>query len=151
MHHILFIHSSLNGHLGCIHVLAWRRQWQPTPVCLPGTSHGWRSLVGCSPWGCTEVDTTEATYQKQQQHVLAIVNSATMNTAVSVCFQIMLSTPTPTRYMASMGLLDYMIAVIFIFFLGLSILFSIVAILFYVPTSVGGFPFLHTISRVYCL
>ena len=30
----------------------WRRQWQPTPVLLPGGSHGWRSLVGCSPWGC---------------------------------------------------------------------------------------------------
>ena len=30
----------------------WRRQWQPTPVLLPGKSHGWRSLVGCSPWGC---------------------------------------------------------------------------------------------------
>ena len=30
----------------------WRRQWQPTPVFLPGKSHGWRSLVGCSPWGC---------------------------------------------------------------------------------------------------
>ena len=28
-----------------------RRQWQPTPVRLPGKSHGWRSLVGCSPWG----------------------------------------------------------------------------------------------------
>ena len=28
-----------------------RRQWQPTPVLLPGKSHGWRSLVGCSPWG----------------------------------------------------------------------------------------------------
>ena len=27
-----------------------RRQWQPTPVLLPGKSHGWRSLVGCSPW-----------------------------------------------------------------------------------------------------
>ena len=31
--------------------LHWRRQWQPTPVLLPGKSHGWRSLVGCSPWG----------------------------------------------------------------------------------------------------
>ena len=32
---------------------AWqRRQWQPTPVFLPGKSHGRRSLVGCSPWGC---------------------------------------------------------------------------------------------------
>ena len=28
------------------------RQWQPTPVLLPGKSHGQRSLVGCSPWGC---------------------------------------------------------------------------------------------------
>ena len=28
----------------------WRRQWQPTPVLLPGNSHGQRSLVGCSPW-----------------------------------------------------------------------------------------------------
>ena len=26
--------------------------WHPTPVLLPGKSHGWRSLVGCSPWGC---------------------------------------------------------------------------------------------------
>ena len=30
----------------------WRRQWHPTPVLLPGKSHGQRSLVGCSPWGC---------------------------------------------------------------------------------------------------
>ena len=28
------------------------RQWHPTPVLLPGKSHGWRSLVGCSLWGC---------------------------------------------------------------------------------------------------
>ena len=31
--------------------LRWRRQWHPTPVLLPGKSHGQRSLVGCSPWG----------------------------------------------------------------------------------------------------
>ena len=36
-----------------------RRHWQPTPVLLPGKSHGWRRLVGCSPWGCYESDTTE--------------------------------------------------------------------------------------------
>ena len=36
-----------------------RRQWQPTPVLLPGKSHGRRSLVGCSPWGPEESDTTE--------------------------------------------------------------------------------------------
>ena len=39
----------------------WRRKWQPTPVFLPGESHGRRSLVCCSPWGRTESDTTEAT------------------------------------------------------------------------------------------
>ena len=36
-----------------------RRQWHSTPVLLPGKSHGWRSLVGCSPWGRSESDTTE--------------------------------------------------------------------------------------------
>ena len=36
-----------------------RRQWHPTPALLPGKSHGWRSLVCCSPWGRTESDTTE--------------------------------------------------------------------------------------------
>ena len=33
--------------------------WHPTPVLLPGESHGQRNLVGCSPWGCEESDTTE--------------------------------------------------------------------------------------------
>ena len=37
----------------------WRRKWQPTPVFLPGESQGRGSLVGCSPWGRTESDTTE--------------------------------------------------------------------------------------------
>ena len=37
----------------------WRRKWHPTPVLLPGKSHGWRSLVGCSPWSREESDTTE--------------------------------------------------------------------------------------------
>ena len=36
-----------------------RRQWHPTPLLLPGKSHGRRSLVGCSPWGRKELDTTE--------------------------------------------------------------------------------------------
>ena len=41
-------------------VVSWRRrQWHPTPLLLPGKSHGWRSLVGCSPWGREESDRTE--------------------------------------------------------------------------------------------
>ena len=37
----------------------WRRKWQPTPVSLPGKSHGQRSLVGYSPWGHKESGMTE--------------------------------------------------------------------------------------------
>ena len=47
---IYFIHSS---------VYMRRRQWHPTPVLLPGKSHGRRSLIGCIPWGREESDTTE--------------------------------------------------------------------------------------------
>ena len=97
IYHMLFIHTFIDGHLHCFHILAivnnavmnvrvhisfWtrvfiffediprseihrlygssqRRQWQPTPVLLPGKSHGWRNLVGCSPWGRKESETTE--------------------------------------------------------------------------------------------
>ena len=38
---------------------SWRRKWQSTPVLFPGKSHGQRSLVGYSPWGRKESDTTE--------------------------------------------------------------------------------------------
>ena len=41
--------------------IPWRRAWQPTPVFLPGESHGQRSLAGYSPWGCKESYRTEAT------------------------------------------------------------------------------------------
>ena len=41
--------------------IPWRRAWQPTPVLLPGESHGQRSLWGYSPWGHTESAMTEVT------------------------------------------------------------------------------------------
>ena len=40
-----------------------RRKWQPTLGFLPGESHRQRSLVGCSPWGRTELDMTEVTWR----------------------------------------------------------------------------------------
>ena len=43
----------------CVGKMPWRRKWQPTPVFLPGESHGWRSLAGHSPLGHKESDTTE--------------------------------------------------------------------------------------------
>ena len=45
--------------------------WQPTPVFLPGESQG-QSLVGCHLWGRTESNTTEVTYQQQQQKRLSM-------------------------------------------------------------------------------
>ena len=39
--------------------IPWKRAWQPTPVFLPGESHGQRNLAGYSPWGCKELDMTE--------------------------------------------------------------------------------------------
>ena len=54
------LHFSINEHLLIfINYKEWRRQWHPTPILLPGKSHGWRSLVVCSPWGCQESDMTE--------------------------------------------------------------------------------------------
>ena len=57
--------------------IPWIRKWQSTSVLLPGKSHGQRSLVGYSPWGRKESDTTE------QLHFffLATVNSVFRNTA----------------------------------------------------------------------
>ena len=53
--------SNMDGHID--YHTKWsksaRRQWHPTPVLLPGKSHGWRSLVGCIPWGHQESDMTE--------------------------------------------------------------------------------------------
>ena len=43
----------------CVRKIPWRRKWQPTPVLLPGKSHGQRSLVDYSPWDHKELDTTE--------------------------------------------------------------------------------------------
>ena len=42
-----------------IHTYPWRREWLPTPVFLPGESHGQRSLAGSSPWSGKELDMTE--------------------------------------------------------------------------------------------
>ena len=50
--------------------IPWRRKWQPIPVLLPGKSYGRRSLVGYSPWGRQESDTTE----RLQFHFLLVLH-----------------------------------------------------------------------------
>ena len=39
--------------------ISLRRKWQPTPLFLPGKSHGWMNLVGYSPWGRKQSDVIE--------------------------------------------------------------------------------------------
>ena len=56
---VQFSHSVVSDSLRPHRLQHRRRQWPPTPVLLPGKSHGWRSLVDCSPWGREESDTTE--------------------------------------------------------------------------------------------
>ena len=58
--------------------IPWRRVWQPTPVFLPGESHGQRSLVGCSPWCRKESDTTDVTEHACTlyfHHMLTLTNA----------------------------------------------------------------------------
>ena len=58
-----------------IRKIPWRREWQPTPVFLPGEFHGQRSLEGYSPWGLKESDTTE---QLTLQHTHTHTHTHTM-------------------------------------------------------------------------
>ena len=48
----------------------WRKAWQPTPVFLPGESHGQRSLAGYSLWGHEELDTTERLSTAQKEMIM---------------------------------------------------------------------------------
>ena len=51
--------TELHGEIDEFTISVWRKKWQPTPVFLPGESHGQRSLAGCGPRGCREWDMTE--------------------------------------------------------------------------------------------
>ena len=57
----------------------WRREWQSTPVCLLGQSHGQRSLVSCNPWGRKESDMTEQLTHTHLNIIEAIYNNSTSN------------------------------------------------------------------------
>ena len=51
--------------------IPWRRVWQPTPIFLPGESHGQRSLAGYSPEGCKVSDTTEVSEHACTQEIIS--------------------------------------------------------------------------------
>ena len=54
-----FCQCRRHGFSSWVGKISWIKKWQPTPVFLPGKSHGQRSLVGNSPWGRKELDMTE--------------------------------------------------------------------------------------------
>ena len=58
---LFYISFTIERILGT-YIIQRRRQWHPTPVLMPGKSHGRRSLVGSSPWGREESDMTERLY-----------------------------------------------------------------------------------------
>ena len=53
-------------------MIPWRKEWQPTPVFLPGEFHGQRSLAGYSPWGRKESDMTERLHSLHSLHTLSL-------------------------------------------------------------------------------
>ena len=62
------------GSIPRVRRIPWKRKWQPTPVFLPGKSHGQRSLLDYSPWGCKESDTTEQlSVHREKKHRSAFV------------------------------------------------------------------------------
>ena len=63
-------------------VIPWRRKWQSTPVVLPGEAHAQRSLVGCSPRSCKELDVTENSY---------LMSPPTINFFSATCLPIAIS------------------------------------------------------------
>ena len=139
--------SSISSFLRNLHTVLQRRRWHPTPVLLPGKSHGWRSLVGCSPWGHEELDTTK---QLPFHFSLPCIGEGNGNPLQCSCLEnprdvgawwaaVYGVTQSPTRLKRFGGSSS-------------STLFSIVAVLVCIPTnSVRGFPFLHTLSSIYCL
>ena len=66
-HEVAKSRTRLSDFTFTFHLHALEKERQPTPLFLPGESQGRGSLVGCCLWGRTELDTTEATQQKQQQ------------------------------------------------------------------------------------
>ena len=66
--------------------IPWRRQWQHTPVFLPGKFHGLRSLVGYSPWRCKESDTTEQLHFDFHFYVCIYMYCNMITTKISLIF-----------------------------------------------------------------
>ena len=88
----------------CVGKIPWRRKWQSSPVFLPGKSHGQRSLVGYSPYGCKELDMTE------QMSVHAYTHTHT-HTQVMKCNRVELNSDSEMEDFQSTKKISYIITV----------------------------------------
>ena len=70
--------------------IPWRRAWQPTPVFLPGESHGQRSLAGYSPWGHTESDMTQRLSSSSSSYRTSILGHCHLTTVLLSLLPILL-------------------------------------------------------------
>ena len=64
--------------------ISWSRKWQPTPIFLPGQSHGQRSSTGYSPWDHKESDTSEHVHVCTHTHTHTHTHTNTANKLISV-------------------------------------------------------------------
>ena len=142
IHHNFFIHSFVDGYLGCFHVLLLLSRFSSVQLCVtPQTAaHQAPPSLGFSRQntgvGCHFL-----------LHVLLIVNSAAMNIGVHVSVSFWF----PWGICPVVGLVGHMV-VLFLVFKGIPIPSSIVAVSIYIPTnSARVFPFLHTLSGIYGL
>ena len=149
----------------------WRRKWQPTPVFLPGESQGRGSLVGCHLWGSHRVRHDWSDLAAAAAVILHCVYVPQLSYPF-ICWWTSRSLPCPgyykqcydehwgTRVSFPSGFLSvyaqqwdcWIIRQVYFQFFKESPQFSIVAVLVCIPTnSLRGFPFLRTLSSIYCL
>ena len=82
--------------------ILWRRAWQPTPVFLPGESHGQRSLAGYSPWGRKESDTAEST----QHECIHTLRSVSWGRSHFISLHVVLNVESCPRWCMSKCIID---------------------------------------------
>ena len=72
-------------------------KWQPTPVLLPGESHGWKSMVGYSPWDRKQLDTTEwLPHSLTHWEKMSLCRSELLSLCVCVCVCVCVCFPSPS-------------------------------------------------------
>ena len=141
--------------------IPWSSKWQATPVFLLRKFHGKRSLLGCSPWGHKESDMTECLRTRARLHAFILSVALKLFLYHGCCeshcseygsryvFEAVIL--FPLNVYLEVGFLDHTVA-LFLISWGTFILFSIMGVPVYIPTSsLQVFPFLYILATIYLL